>query len=390
VNQPAQRTRAIEPFYVMEVVKAAQRLADAGRSVLHLSIGEPDFSAPLPVQRAAIAAIEAGRTQYTPALGLPELREAIGRHYAERFGVAVAPERIVVTAGASGALLLALAALLERDAELLLPDPSYPCNRHFATLCEGRARLLPCAAGSRFQPTGAAVATAWSDRTGGVLLASPSNPTGTSIELAALQDVLQVVHARGGFVLVDEIYQGLTYDHEPRTVLALGAAGQQAVVINSFSKYFGMTGWRLGWLVAPQRYVREIEKLAQNLYIAPSTVAQHAALAAFGPETTTILESRRGEFCLRRDLLVPGLRSLGFGISTEPQGAFYVYADSAALAEDSFELAEQLLTKAGVAATPGLDFGSNAPKSHMRFAYTIDRSQIEEGLARMAKFLDSR
>jgi aspartate/methionine/tyrosine aminotransferase len=387
VNQPAQRTRAIEPFYVMEVVKAAQRLADAGRSVLHLSIGEPDFSAPLPVQRAAIAAIEAGRTQYTPALGLPELREAIGRHYAERFGVAVAPERIVVTAGASGALLLALAALLERDAELLLPDPSYPCNRHFATLCEGRARLLPCAAGSRFQPTGAAVATAWSDRTGGVLLASPSNPTGTSIELAALQDVLQVVHARGGFVLVDEIYQGLTYDHEPRTVLALGAAGQQAVVINSFSKYFGMTGWRLGWLVLPPTLVEPVERLAQNLFICPSAIAQRAALACFGAAATEEYERRRAEFRRRRDDLVPALQELGLAVPVVPDGAFYVYVDVSRHAASSWDFAFALLEQTGVCVVPGRDFGVASPDRYVRVSYATGLEHLREAVARIGAFL---
>jgi len=348
VNQPAQRTRAIEPFYVMEVVKAAQRLADAGRSVLHMSIGEPDFSAPPPVQRAAIAAIDAGRTQYTPALGLPELREAIGRHYAERFGVAVAPERIVVTAGASGALLLALAALLERDAELLLPDPSYPCNRHFATLCEGRARLLPCAAGSRFQPTGAAVATAWSDRTGGVLLAS---------------------------------------DHEPRTVLALGAAGQQAVVINSFSKYFGMTGWRLGWLVLPPTLVEPVERLAQNLFICPSAIAQRAALACFGAAATEEYERRRAEFRRRRDYLVPALQELGLAVPVVPDGAFYVYVDVSRHAASSWDFAFALLEQTGVCVVPGRDFGVASPDRYVRVSYATRLEHLREAVARIGAFL---
>jgi aspartate/methionine/tyrosine aminotransferase len=383
----AARMAQIAPFHVMELMARAQALEAEGRSIIHLEVGEPDFATADPILEAAQRFLSGGHVHYTAALGLPQLREAISGFYQMRYGLDISPERIVVTAGASGALLLALGVLVNPGDEWLLPDPGYPCNRHFVRLLEGIPVSLPVAAGSNYQPTVEQLTRSWTAMTRGLLVASPANPTGTLIDPDTMATLANAVTVRGGTLLVDEIYHGLTYDVDAASALAIS---DDIFVINSFSKYFGMTGWRLGWLVAPQRYVREIEKLAQNLYIAPSTVAQHAALAAFGPETTTILESRRGEFCLRRDLLVPGLRSLGFGISTEPQGAFYVYADSAALAEDSFELAEQLLTKAGVAATPGLDFGSNAPKSHMRFAYTIDRSQIEEGLARMAKFLDSR
>jgi aspartate/methionine/tyrosine aminotransferase len=383
----AARMAQIAPFHVMELMARAQALEAEGRSIIHLEVGEPDFATADPILEAAQRFLSGGHVHYTAALGLPQLREAISGFYQMRYGLDISPERIVVTAGASGALLLALGVLVNPGDEWLLPDPGYPCNRHFVRLLEGIPVSLPVAAGSNYQPTVEQLTRSWTAMTRGLLVASPANPTGTLIDPDTMATLANAVTVRGGTLLVDEIYHGLTYGVDAASALAIS---DDIFVINSFSKYFGMTGWRLGWLVAPQRYVREIEKLAQNLYIAPSTVAQHAALAAFGPETTTILESRRGEFCLRRDLLVPGLRSLGFGISTEPQGAFYVYADSAALAEDSFELAEQLLTKAGVAATPGLDFGSNAPKSHMRFAYTIDRSQIEEGLARMAKFLDSR
>jgi aspartate/methionine/tyrosine aminotransferase len=383
----AARMAQIAPFHVMELMARAQALEAEGRSIIHLEVGEPDFATADPILEAAQRFLSGGHVHYTAALGLPQLREAISGFYQMRYGLDISPERIVVTAGASGALLLALGVLVNPGDEWLLPDPGYPCNRHFVRLLEGIPVSLPVAAGSNYQPTVEQLTRSWTAMTRGLLVASPANPTGTLIDPGTMATLANAVTVRGGTLLVDEIYHGLTYGVDAASALAIS---DDIFVINSFSKYFGMTGWRLGWLVAPQRYVREIEKLAQNLYIAPSTVAQHAALAAFGPETTTILESRRGEFCLRRDLLVPGLRSLGFGISTEPQGAFYVYADSAALAEDSFELAEQLLTKAGVAATPGLDFGSNAPKSHMRFAYTIDRSQIEEGLARMAKFLDSR
>jgi aspartate/methionine/tyrosine aminotransferase len=319
---------------------------------------------------------------YTAALGLPQLREAIAGHYAERHGVELAPERIIVTAGASGALLLALGVLVNPGDEWLLPDPGYPCNRHFVRLLEGCPVALPVTPEDNYQPTSTQLASAWADRTRGLLVASPANPTGTLLDRDTLAGLANVVAARGGTLLVDEIYHGLTYGIDAHTALAVN---DDIFVINSFSKYFGMTGWRLGWLVAPQRYVREIEKLAQNLYIAPSTVAQHAALAAFLPETRAILEARRQEFRARRDVLLPGLRQLGFRIAAEPQGAFYLYADSSALADDSDALSRELLDAAGVAATPGLDFGTHAPRSHMRFAYTVSREAIEEGLVRMAR-----
>jgi aspartate/methionine/tyrosine aminotransferase len=381
------RMAQIAPFHVMELMARAQALEAQGRSVIHLEVGEPDFPTAAPILEAAQRFLSGGHVHYTAALGLRELREAISSLYHTRYGLDVSPGRIVVTAGASGALLLALGVLVDPGDEWLLPDPGYPCNRHFVRLFEGNPVPLAVRASSNFQPSAAQLDAHWTAGTRGLMVASPSNPTGTLLDFDTMAELAKAVAARGGTLLVDEIYHGLTYGAEARSALEIS---DDVFVINSFSKYFGMTGWRLGWLVAPQRYVREIEKLAQNLYIAPSTVAQHAALAAFQPETIALLESRRHEFSLRRDILLPGLRKLGFRIAAEPQGAFYVYADSNALADDSFSLAEKLLTGAGVAATPGLDFGSNAPESHMRFAYTVDRSQIEEGLARMAKFLNSR
>ena len=383
----ATRMAQIAPFHVMELMARAQALEAEGRSITHLEVGEPDFATADPILEAAQRFLSGGHVHYTAALGLPKLREAISDFYHTRYGLDIPPQRIVVTAGASGALLLALGVLVNPGDEWLLPDPGYPCNRHFVRLLEGKPVSLAVEAMTNYQPTAEQLAESWTAKTRGLLVASPANPTGTLIAPGAMATLAAAVATRGGTLLVDEIYHGLTYGVDATSALALD---EEAFVINSFSKYFGMTGWRLGWLVAPQRYVREIEKLAQNLYIAPSTVAQHAALAAFCPETTAILESRRHEFSLRRDILLPGLRSLGFEISAEPQGAFYVYANSKGLADDSFELAEQLLTKAGVAATPGLDFGSNAPQSHMRFAYTIDRNRIGEGLTRMAAFLNSR
>jgi aspartate/methionine/tyrosine aminotransferase len=380
----AARTTLIEPFYVMEVVKEAAELAADGHSVIHLSIGEPDFTAPEPVRRAAIAAIERGDTQYTGALGLQPLRERIAQWYGSRFGCNVAASRIVMTAGASGALLLACAALLESEAELLMPDPSYPCNRHFATALGGRARLVPCGPEQRFQLTEADIEANWTAATGGVLVASPSNPTGTSIEPRVLARLMGAVQRRNGFVISDEIYQGLCYGHAPTSALQ---SSDDVVVINSFSKYFSMTGWRLGWIVAPAPLVPVLEKLAQNLYICPSTIAQHAALACFDEASITIYEERRAEFQRRRDFLVPALEELGFRIPATPDGAFYVYADIGRFADDSFAFVRDLLRATGVCLVPGKDFGLAAPQRYVRISYATSLDRLEEAVERMRRYL---
>ena len=380
----SRRAQTIEPFYVMEIVKEAARLSDAGRSIIHLSIGEPDFTAPEPVRAAARAAIDAGKTQYTPALGIDELRRAIAADYARRYGVQVDPNRVVVTAGASGALLLALAGLLERDRHLLMPDPSYPCNRHFAAIVEARARLIPCGPQTRFQPTAAMIERAWTDDSAGVLLASPSNPTGTSIEPDALAAIVEAVGTRSGFVLVDEIYQGLNYDQPLTTALALGS---DAIVISSFSKYFSMTGWRLGWLVVPDALVATFEKLAQNLYICPSAIAQHAALACFSREALGIYEERREEFRRRRDYLVPALRNIGFDVPVVPDGAFYIYAGIRAFSVDSWTFAFDLLRATGVCLVPGRDFGSAQTSDYVRISYANKFELLAEAVDRMAHHL---
>ncbi|GMV57800.1 MAG: aminotransferase [Betaproteobacteria bacterium] len=385
--EPAARTRLIEPFYVMEVVKEAARLEASGTSVIHMSIGEPDFTAPAPVQRAAIEAIGKGTTQYTPALGIQPLRRAIAGWYAARYGLRVDPERVVVTAGASAALLLVFAALVERDAEVLMPDPTYPCNRHFVAAFEGRARLLPCGPQTRFQLTAEQVDSNWSAATRGVLLASPSNPTGTSIRPDALRDVVGRVRSRGGFVVVDEIYQGLSYDDPPTTALSLD---DEAIVLSSFSKYFNMTGWRLGWLVVPPTLLPAIERLAQNLFICPSAVAQHAALACFEPESIAIYEQRRAEFRRRRDLLVPALRRLGFDVPVVPDGAFYIYADISRFSADSWDFAFEVLHATGVCLVPGRDFGNAEPRRYVRISYANAYERLEEALGRLEVFLAER
>ena len=380
----AARMADIEAFHVMDVQDRAHELEARGRRIVHMEIGQPDFPAPPQVAEAAVEAIRTHRLGYTASLGLPPLRQAIADYYRERLGVAVSPSRIVVTAGASGALLLTLGVLLSPGDEVLMPDPCYPCNRHFVRMLEGRARPIRVGENHFYQLTDADVREHWTGATRGVLLASPSNPTGTTIPRSELRAIVESVRRAGGFTIVDEIYQGLVYDAEPSTVLE---HADDVFVINSFSKYFNMTGWRLGWIVAPETHVREIEKLAQNAFICPSAPAQYAALAAFRSDTLAVLEGRRQEFKRRRDFMVPALRELGFRIPLMPQGAFYIYAGCEQFSPDSRDFALRLLEEAGVAITPGLDFGSNGPERHVRFAYTRSLEDLKEGIERIARAL---
>jgi aspartate/methionine/tyrosine aminotransferase len=380
----AARLDEIEPFHVMELLKMAAALEQAGRSVIHMGIGEPDFPAAQPVLDAAAKAIAGGTMRYTHAVGLPALREAIAAHYQQRFGVDVAAERIVITAGASGALLLACAALVGRDDEVLMPDPSYPCNRHFVTAFEGTARLIPSGPAQRFQLSAAMVREHWNPSTRGVLLASPSNPTGTSIATNELRDIAAWVRERGGFTVVDEIYQGLSYDAPPFSALSLG---EDIIVINSFSKYFNMTGWRLGWLVVPPSMMAAVEKLAQNFFICASTLAQQAALACFTPESMAIFEQRKTEFKRRRDYLVPELQRLGFTIPVLPDGAFYVYADCSRFSEDADAFTRDVLQATGVVMTPGLDFGTQDVGRYIRVSYATSMENLQEAVRRLETYL---
>ncbi len=380
----AGRMERIQPFYVMKLLARARELEAAGRSIVHMEVGEPDFETPLPITRAGQQALEEGRTHYTPALGIPELRREIAAFYRRRYGTVVDPERIVITPGSSGALQLVLSILINPGEEVLMADPGYPCNRHFVYLLGGEPVALPVGPETRYQLDAESVASAWTGRTRAVLVASPSNPTGTLLTPEELAAIRQVVRDRGGILIVDEIYQGLVYDGDSGTALTLG---DDVFVINSFSKYFGMTGWRLGWLVAPEGYVEAIDRLAQNIFLSAPTPAQYAALAAFGDETEAILKQRREEFRQRRDYLLPALARLGFRFPVVPEGAFYLYGDCSALTDDSFRFAGELLERAGVAVTPGRDFGINRPERHIRFAYTTDREKLEEGVRRIAGFL---
>ncbi|MBI3372267.1 MAG: pyridoxal phosphate-dependent aminotransferase [Betaproteobacteria bacterium] len=376
----ALRCVEIQPFEVMEVMARAHALEAQGRRIIHMEIGEPDFTAPQPVLEAAARAMRDGLTSYTAALGLPALREAIAQHYAQRFGVAISPARIAVTAGASGGLLLAFALLVDPGNEVLVPDPGYPGYRHFVRAFEGRAVPVPVSVRTAFQPTPGEVAAAWSENCIALILGSPSNPTGTLIDPEELAGIAGFVGARDATLVVDEIYQGLSYAGDPTSALSLPG---NLLVVNSFSKYFCMTGWRLGWVVLPEALVRPFEKLAQHLFICPSAIAQHAALAAFDPESTAVFEQRRAEFRRRRDLLVPSLESIGFAVPARPEGAFYVYADCTRFGGDAKRLSLDLLGRAGVAVTPGIDFGANDTARYMRFAYTRSYADLEEGMARL-------
>ena len=392
--QIASRAEKITPFYVMEVAKAASEL---GRTVAHtdtpmvfLNIGEPDFTAPPLVQEAAIRAVHLGHTQYTQATGLGPLRERISDWYASRFGVRIPARRIVITAGASAALHLACLALVEAGDDILMPDPSYPCNRHFVSAAEGRAVMIPTTSEERFQPSSEKVEAAWGERTRGVLLASPSNPTGTSIHPDELRRIHEVVQSRGGITVVDEIYLPLSYDNTfGQTALAID---EHIISINSFSKYFNMTGWRLGWMVVPDVLVPVIERLAQNLFICPSTVAQHAALACFEAPSIALYERRRTEFKARRDYFIPELNALGLTVPVMPDGAFYAWADCSAACQklgvkDSWDFAYEIMNHAHVAVTPGRDFGTAQTANFVRFSTASSLQQLETAVARLRTLL---
>ena len=390
----AQRAQRIEPFYVMEVAKAATEraalVAHTDAPMIFLNIGEPDFTAPPLVQEAAARAVHDGVTQYTPALGIPELRERISAWYSTRFGVNVPARRIVITAGASAALQLACLALIEAGDEVLMPDPSYPCNRHFVSAAEGRAVLVPTTAAERFQLSAAQVRANWTAHTRGVLLASPSNPTGTSIHPDELRAIHNEVSQRGGTTLIDEIYLGLSYDEQ----LGQSALGidDQIISINSFSKYFNMTGWRLGWLVVPDALVPVVERLAQNLFICASTVAQHAALACFEAESIAEYERRRAEFKARRDYFVPALKALGLNVPVMPDGAFYAWADCSAAADKlsvkgSWDFAFEVMNQANVAITPGRDFGHADTSRFVRFSTARSLPELQAAIGRLQKLL---
>ncbi|MHB1246209.1 MAG: pyridoxal phosphate-dependent aminotransferase [Sulfuriferula sp.] len=380
----AARMADIAPFHVMDILARARQMEAQGRTIIHLEIGEPDFPTPQPIIEAGIAVLQQGNLHYTPPLGLPQLRSAIADFYAGHYGVSITPQRVVVTPGASGALLLALGVLVNAGETVMLADPGYPCNRHFARFIEARTLSVPVDAGTAYQLTPDLVERYWTSGIKVVLLASPSNPTGTAVPDADVRAIAAICAARGATLIVDEIYHGLIYEGSYQTALAQSG---DIFVVNSFSKYFQMTGWRLGWLIAPEWAIEALDRLVQNLYLAASTPAQYAALAAFTPTTLAILEARKAELKVRRDYLAAALSDLGFDLAVIPQGAFYLYAGCERFSQDSFAFVAQILEQAGVAITPGVDFGTYQAQRFVRFAYTTSLPDLQEAVRRLRAYL---
>ncbi len=384
----AERLRKISPFRVMELMERAKTLESEGRRVVHFEVGEPDFETAEPIVAAGIRALEAGHTKYTQALGIPELRERIAEHYRHDLGVDLPAQRVVVTAGASGALLLLNGLLLNPGDQLLVTDPGYPCNEVFVGLVNAEPVRIPLSSNKGFQLTAEDLQSHWQPQVRGFLLASPANPTGVVVARESLEALIAVARREGGFVILDEIYQGLVYDDNAsyRTGLEIDP---DIFVLNSFSKYFGMTGWRLGWMVVPESALDAVSRLAQNLFISPSAIAQQAALAAFSADAMAIHEARRAAFHGRRDLLCDGLRNLGFRVPVLPGGAFYLYVDVLHSGLNSYDFCWRLIDEYQVATTPGVDFGDHMAERYVRFAYTTDEDSIALGLARIETALHS-
>ena len=384
------RAADIAPFYAMEFSRYASALEAEGHHVVRLNLGEPDFGAP-PAVLAALREVTDGRPlPYTSALGISELRNAIAGFYGTRHGVDIAPERVVVTAGASAALMLAASLLVEPGSRALVADPSYPCNRHFLTAFGAEVDLVPTGPDTRFQLDTALVREHWTPATTGVLMASPANPTGTSIPTDELRGICEYVAAQDGWRIVDEIYLDLSDPTEtagtPPTALSFDPG---VIVVNSFSKYFGMTGWRLGWLVVPEHLVTPLEKLSQNYYICPSTPAQYAALACFTGESLALAEARRAEFLARRTFVTDALDRIGLPVPVRPDGAFYSYVDVTSTGLDSWTFCERVLREAHVALTPGRDFGVLTADTHVRVSCAASLDELAEGMTRLESFLQS-
>ena len=381
----AKRMTGIAPFHVMDILARARQLESQGKTIVHMEVGEPDFTTLPEIIDAGHKALEEGRVHYTPAVGLTELRQALGQYYQRQYGVDVPLDSIVVTPGASGALQLALGVTINPGDTVLMADPGYPCNRHMLAMYGASALPVPVDESSNFQLNATLVRQYWRPDTRAVMLASPSNPTGTIIDRDDLLEIIEFVQEQNAFALVDEIYHGLVYEGEVTTAANMA---DNVIVINSFSKYFGMTGWRLGWLIASPQLVEAIDRLAQNIFLAPSTLSQYAAITALSESLQEQLDARRDEFKRRRDYLLPELQDLGFDISGRPQGAFYIYAGCRHLAEDSMALSRELLEQAGVAITPGMDFGHHRSEQYVRFAYTTGMDQLRRGVQAIGEYLN--
>lgn len=375
----------IAPFRVMKILGQAKQLEAEGRDIIHMEIGEPDFPSLPCVHQAAMAAAEQGVTHYTPTLGLPVLRQKLSDFYADFYHARVNAEQIVITPGSSTALQLVLTAILNPNDQVLLPDPTYPCNRQFVELLQGEIVSVAVDADTNYQLNVELLEKHWTPKMKAVMVASPANPTGTLIEQDALLEMLQFLAERDTYLIVDEIYQGLVYDRPAESILAHDNLPKNLIVINSFSKFFGMTGWRLGWCVAPPYLIDVLDRLGQNLYLSAPTPSQYGALAVLEKSALQQLEKRRQIFQQRRDRLYQAMQQAGFELKAQPQGAFYLYWEVSEYTQDSEQFCADLLESTGVAITPGTDFGQIAGKTHVRLAYTNDR--IEEAVTRIANFL---
>lgn len=380
----SKRTDSLKPFHVMDILAQAKKLESQGKAICHMEVGEPDFATAECIVNAGMDALKQFKTHYTPASGLPELREAVADYYHRKFSVEINPQRVIITPGASGAIQLAISCLLDAGENILLADPGYPCNKNIAQVLAVESQMIPVSSASAYQLDAALVAKHWNDKTRAVMVATPSNPTGTVLPEQQIKALCEQVERNAGRLIVDEIYQGLVYDSDDYTALGVS---DECFVINSFSKYFGMTGWRVGWMVVPECYVDVVDRIAQNIFLAPPTMSQYAALTALKESTQWILDERREEFKTRRDFLLPALEQLGFKISARPQGAFYIYANCEAFTDDSFLWVSQLLNEQGVALTPGIDFGDHLASKHCRFAYTQSLAILEQAVDKIDGFI---
>ncbi|WP_152600620.1 pyridoxal phosphate-dependent aminotransferase [Bifidobacterium biavatii] len=382
------RARDAQPFRAMVFGEKADNMIASGIDVVKLSLGEPDFGAPPAVREAMREQYDGRPLPYTAAFGLPELRRAIADFYRTKHGVDVDPKRIVITSGGSAALLLATALTVDPGDEVIIADPSYPCNRELVRSFGGTVVDVPTSAATRFHLTPELVDGAWSEHTKAVMITSPSNPTGTTIEFDTLKAVCDLARERGAWRIVDETYLDLAdREADGSEVRSVLLADPDAIVCNSFSKFFGMTGWRLGWAVIPEYTIEAVDDLATNFYLCAHTPTQHAAVACFTPESLAVCEERRQELLARRRIVVDGLRAIGLPLEVEPNGAFYAYFNVSSTGLDAWTFCERALNEAHVALTPGRDFGPATADTHVRLSYAASREALAEGLRRLGEFV---
>jgi len=381
------RIDLIEPFRVMQLLERAKALEAEGKRMIHMEIGEPDFPTPAPVIAAAQKRLADGENFYTPSTGAPELQQALSDWYANEYGVQIAPERILITPGTSGAFNLIYAVLLDAGESVLLPDPGYPCQRNFIRLAGGEPLNIPVGPETRYHLSSQQVDANWQDKTRAAVVINPSNPTGTLIDSVELTAIAATCAKHDGWLISDEIYHGLTYGAKPPCALQSGDDGH-TIVVNGFSKRWAMTGWRVGWVIMPEDLIDAARRVMQNIFIAAPTLSQFSAISALSSERE--VEHMRKAYNERRRYLLDELPALGFEIVVEPQGAFYIYANVQKLTADSRAFCWDMLEQAGVAVTPGEDFGVHRANEHVRFSYATSLDNFKEGVRRIGEFLANR